>query len=105
MNKEEAELTPHEKELMFFGYWPKLVHSLRVRMKILEGELDCAKRSGRMSKSNNYKNDNQEAKAQVYHNPFGPNPYPENTRLHRLWDKWKKHYDYMESVFMEFTED
>lgn len=56
-----------------------------------------------MSKAS--KRDNQLAKEAVYAtNGEGPCPYPDGTRLWKMWWKWRSHYVAMENIFDEFAE-
>lgn len=52
-----------------------------------------------------YKSDSEAAKKAVYASKGqGQNPYEEGTRRHRLWIKWKRHFDNMESYFDDMAE-
>ena len=52
-----------------------------------------------------YKIDSQLARKAVYTtNGTGLNPYPDNTRIHRLWNKWLHHYQTMEARSDELAE-
>lgn len=55
--------------------------------------------------SKRYKADSQAARSHVYAtNGAGACPYPEGSRLARLWAKWRAHYWNMELVLDDMAQ-
>ena len=49
--------------------------------------------------------DERKAKNAVYKSHGqGPNPFDEGSRIHRMWERWKRHYVNMECLIGEMQE-